>query len=122
MAVDTTDPRYLLALRCALLNMAGAEARWAALSARGATDEELTAQLSYELGIWGSSSGSGWLHEEHRGNPPRVWISDRHIMPLDKPDYHGARLLALVRQLFGIAKPGGAVQPSLFGAGIGGPA
>jgi hypothetical protein len=123
MPADPNDPRYLPTLRSGLCNMAGAEERWAALAERGATDEELTAALRYELGVYFGSSGSGWLNVACSGQPPRVWIDDEHISVYGrKPDYQGASLLALARQLFGIGLPVPAGQLSLFDDRAGGTA
>lgn len=120
MAVDTTDPRYLPTLRRALTSYAGSNERWATLAARGATDEELTAQLNHEFGLGGGTSGPGWLEERHSARPPRVWIAEDRVWTQDKPNCQGAQLLALTRRIFGIGRPDQAGQLSLFDQALSG--
>ena len=108
----TDEPRPLTeadrvdAFRRATGNTCGAEDRWAERAARGRTDDELRADLEYEIG-WGSSSGGDSPSLDFRSSGLRIWASWIHVCPANhgKPIFQGAATVRMAREVYGIKDP-----------------
>lgn len=85
----------------------GSSFRWQDLAMKGATDERIESQLSFELGIWGSSVRPNKLVIEYKGGrtpvvkvakelgyPPKSW----HVVK-------GKKLIDKIRDIIGIPLP-----------------
>lgn len=90
-------------LHRALHHFEGAEARWAALRKKGASDDELREALGYDLGLGGSSSSRDIGSVAYKGGKnPGIWFNS--ISTQGKPSLQGKELLAAVRDLLGIRR------------------
>jgi len=78
------------------------QTRWSKISEAGATDKDIIEELNYNMGLGGGSGGPGWLHEEHRGNPPRIWFD----FNMGQPDITGKQLIDITRVILDIGMPG----------------
>lgn len=96
----------------ALLNVTcrfeGAEWRWNALCERGADDEEIERQLTYEFGIEGGGSmpGTAFTWWWAKGRPkPMVYVGRDVRPPKNGLVLKGQRLIQEVRRVWGIPRP-----------------
>lgn len=87
--------------------MQGASERWAQRSARGLTDDQLTAALRFELGIFGGSSArDDGPALTFQANGLKIWAAwewPNHVK--DKPLFQGAATMAMARQVYGVRNP-----------------
>lgn len=110
---ERLDPRLVIeGLRRALHSFQGASERWAAIAARGATDEELLRALSQELGHWGGVVGDRERYgNTHQGGlKPRVIVGPGAVPRDPGPEaklFEGRALLAATRYVLGIGDPTG---------------
>jgi len=97
----------LWAFRRATSSMEGAGERWAQRAARGLDDEQLTAALRFELGIFaGSSARKDGPALTFQSNGLKIWASWEYADHVkDKPLFQGAATIAMARQVYGIRNP-----------------
>jgi hypothetical protein len=94
--------------------MQGASERWRERAKTGLSDLELAQALSYELGIFGGSSGPDCLSLTHKSAGLKIWISwETHNSYQMKPTFSGETTIAMARLVYGVRDPE-EVQLALF--------
>ena len=96
------SPQQQDALVQSLHSFEGATERWAGANQLG--DEALTARISDEFGIQGGYRGADFGYDyRHGGQNPRITI----MVPGEVPvELSGRELLAAVREVFHLSRPG----------------
>ena len=95
------SPQQQDALVQSLHSFAGATERWA--GANQLDDEALTARISEEFGIQGGYRGADFGYDYHGGQNPRITIMVLGEVPVELA---GRDLLAAVREVFHLSRPG----------------